>query len=88
MADSIQIGGCVQLSDGRIGRVRERSGKGYKVRVLRQTSRTHQFVIVPAGDLKPMDCPKGWMSPAGYNRYLKTTLAKMRKRLGRRSPNK
>lgn len=80
MAKSITIGGCVKLPDGRIGRVRERSTKGYKVRVLRKTSRTHQFVVVPAEDLKAVSCPKGWMSPAGYNRYLKTTLEKMRKR--------
>ena len=78
---SIKIGGCVKLPDGRIGRVRERSGKGYKIRVQRKTSRTHQFVIVPAEKIKPVLCPKGWMSPAGYNRYLKTTLEKMRKRL-------
>ena len=81
MPRSIKIGGCVKLPDGRIGRVRERSGKGYKIRVQRQTSRTHQFVIVPAEKIKPVQCPKGWMSPAGYNRYLKTTLEKMRKRL-------
>jgi hypothetical protein len=80
MAKSITIGGCVKLPDGRIGRVRERSAKGYKVRVLRKTSRTHQFVVVPAEDLKIVSCPQGWMSPDGYNRYLKTTLEKMRKR--------
>ena len=83
MGLSIQIGGCVQLPDGRIGRVRERVVNGYRIRVLRKTSRTHQFVIVPTGKLKPVDCPQGWMSPKGYNRYLKTTLAKMRKRLAR-----
>jgi hypothetical protein len=30
-----------------------------------------------ATDLKRMACPKGWMSPNGYVRYLKVTLAKM-----------
>jgi hypothetical protein len=29
-----------------------------------------------------VDCPKGWMSPDGYARYLETTLAKMRQRQG------
>jgi hypothetical protein len=29
---------------------------------------------------EPVECPKGWMSPEGYNRYLKTTLAKLRAR--------
>jgi hypothetical protein len=33
-----------------------------------------------AMDLRRVDCPKGWMSPAGYGRYLKVTLAKMRQR--------
>jgi hypothetical protein len=80
MSRLVKIGGCVKLPDGRIGRVRERSAKGYKVRVQRKTSRTHQFVVVPAEKVKPVQCPKGWMSPIGYNRYLKTTLEKMRKR--------
>jgi len=31
-------------------------------------------------DLRRVDCPKGWMSPAGYLRYLRVTLAKMRQR--------
>ncbi len=36
-----------------------------------------------AGELKRVDCPKGWMSPGGYVRYLKVTLAKMRQRKAR-----
>jgi hypothetical protein len=80
MSRLVKIGGCVKLPDGRIGRVRARSAKGYKVRVQRKTSRIHQFVVVPVEKLKPIQCPKGWMSPTGYNRYLKTTLEKMRKR--------
>lgn len=80
MAKSIEIGGCVTLPDGRIGRVRGRVAKGYKIRVQRKTSRTHQFVVVAAADLEPVHCPKGWMSSKGYNHYLKITLAKMRKR--------
>ncbi len=80
MPRSVKIGACVKLPDGRIGRVRERLARGYKVRVQRKTSRTHQFVVVAAKKLKPVHCPNGWMSPDGYNRYLKITLAKMRKR--------
>lgn len=76
----MKIGGCVKLSDGRIGRVRLHLARGYKIRVQRKTSRTHEFVVVAASKLKPVHCPKGWMSPEGYNRYLKITLAKMRKR--------
>ena len=33
-----------------------------------------------AKDLTRVDCPKGWMSSAGYLRYLRVTLAKMRQR--------
>ncbi len=73
-------GVCVAIPDGRIGRVRERSGERYKVRVRRATSRSHQFLVFFASDLKPVNCPKGWMSPSGYTRYLKVTLAKMRQR--------
>jgi hypothetical protein len=73
-------GDCVAIPDGRIGRVRERAADQYKVRVRRQTSTAHQFLAFSAADLKQVDCPKGWMSPDGYNRYLKATLAKMRER--------
>jgi hypothetical protein len=50
----------------------------YKVRVRRATSETHQFLWFQAQELEPVECPAGWMSPTSYNRYLKTTLAKMR----------
>jgi hypothetical protein len=39
--------------------------------------------MFPAGDLQRVDCPKGWMSPEGYVRYLKVTLAKMQQRQAR-----
>ena len=88
MAGRIRVGDCVRIPDGRIGRVRESSKGKYRVRVRRTTSATHQFLMFAAADLKPADCPKGWMSPAGYTRYLKTTLAKMRQRQSRsRKPN-
>jgi hypothetical protein len=74
------LGDCVQIPDGRIGRVREFSKGKYRVRVRRMTSATHQFLTFSATDLRRVDCPKGWMSPAGYARYLKVTLAKMRQR--------
>lgn len=75
------IGSCVKIPDGRIARVREKKGNKYKIRVKRKTSETHQFLILDAKDLKPVACPKGWMSREGYNRYLKKTLAKMKARL-------
>ncbi len=80
---NIRNGDCVRIPDGRIARVREKSGGRYKVRVRRPTSATHQFLWFPAAELKPAACPTGWMSPTGYNRYLKTTLAKMRQRMKR-----
>lgn len=77
-----RVGDCVALADGRIGRVREVAGRTCRVRVRRATSATHQFLTFACGDLKPAACPAGWMSPAGYRRYLTATLAKMRERRG------
>jgi len=73
-------GDCVRIPDGRIGRVRAIEHAGYRVRVLRSTSKTHQFLVFKAKRLKRVTCPKGWMSPEGYRSYLKPTLAKMRER--------
>ncbi len=75
---NIQPGDCVQIPDGRIGRVRDRTDDTYRVRVRRKTSQAHQFLQLPEQELKSVPCPKGWMSPEGYNRYLKETLAKMK----------
>jgi hypothetical protein len=83
MTQTFRVGDCVRIPDGRIGRIREVSGGKYRVRVRRATSATHQFLRLTAGDLKRVNCPKGWMSPEGYLRYLKATLAKMRQRQAR-----
>jgi hypothetical protein len=83
MARTFRVGDCVRIPDGRIGRVRDVSGRKYRVRVKRATSATRQFQVFAAGDLKRVDCPKGWMSPEGYVRYLEVTLAKMRQRQAR-----
>jgi hypothetical protein len=80
MARSIRLADCVRLPDGRVGRVRALSGDGILVRVRRRTSQTHQLLRLPAGKLRRIACPDGWMSPAGYARYLRVTLAKMRER--------
>jgi hypothetical protein len=80
MAGRFVVGDCVRIPDGRIGRVREVTGRRYKVRVRRDTSRTHRFVEFAAEDLERVDCPKGWMSPEGYARYLDSTLAKLKER--------
>ncbi len=76
-------GDCVRLPDGRIARVRECRARTCRVRVRRTTSRTHQFLELPVGELTRVECPKGWMSPSGYERYLAVTLAKMHERKGR-----
>ena len=76
-------GDCVRLPDGRIARVRERHGALVRVRVRRRTGSTHQFLKCPVKTLKPVTCPKGWMSPDGYRRYLRVTLRKMRERIER-----
>jgi hypothetical protein len=84
MVSSIGAGDCVRIPDGRIGRVRNTVGSAYRVRVRRKTSQSHQFLMFAAKDLKRVDCPKGWMRPAGYLRYLRVTLAKMRQRQERK----
>ncbi|MGI8546241.1 MAG: hypothetical protein ACR2M1_02740 [Gemmatimonadaceae bacterium] len=77
---AIEHGACVKIPDGRIARVRDGADGAYRVRVKRKTSKSHTFLELHERDLTAVDCPKGWMSPAGYRRYLKTTLEKMRVR--------
>ena len=74
------VGDCVRIPDGRIGRVRSVSGAMHRVRVKRRTSETHEFIALPGKAVEWVKCPKGWMSPGGYVRYLRTTLAKMGER--------
>ncbi len=83
MARTFCVGDCVRIPDGRLGRVRDVSGGKYRVRVRRAASTTHQFLMFAARNLKRVDCPRGWMSPEGYVRCLKATLAKMRQRQAR-----
>ncbi len=80
MPKNIRPGDCVKLPDGRVARVREGARGTYRVRVRRKTSKTHQFLKFPGAKLRKVPCPKGWMSPAGYERYLKVTLEKARER--------
>lgn len=77
---TIRAGDCVRVPDGRIGRVRNASGDQYRVRVRRETSNTHQFLMFRRKELVWVDCPKGWMGREGYLRYLRVTLAKLRQR--------
>jgi hypothetical protein len=80
MGRRFTVGDCVRVPDGRIGRVRAVEAGRYRVRVQRPTSKTHQFLVLRAGELSRVKCPSGWMSPDGYRRYLKPTLAKLRQR--------
>ena len=80
MAARFEVGDCVKVPDGRIGRVRGRVGRKLRVRVRRRTSETHQFLLLAPGEVRKVVCPRGWMSPDGYRRYLRPTLAKMRAR--------
>lgn len=84
MGRPIRVGDCVRLSDGRTGRVRATLRNTMRVRVRRKTSVTHQFITVRTTTIRRVECPKGWMSPRGYARYLRVTLGKMRTRLARR----
>lgn len=88
MAARFKLGDCAQIPDGRVARVREVAGGKCRVRVMRKTSHTHQFLWFPMKDLERVVCPKGWMSEEGYVRYLKATLAKMRKRQAGRKRSK
>jgi len=80
MGKRYAVGDCVRVPDGRIGRIRALERGAYRVRVQRTTSKTHQFLHLAASALESVACPPGWMSPAGYRRYLEPTLAKMRAR--------
>lgn len=87
MSHRFAVGDCVRVPDGRIGRVREVQAGQCRVRVQRRTSKTHQFLMLHASELSPVECPAGWMSPDGYRRYLEATLAKLRERQSRIRPS-
>ncbi len=76
----VRPGDCVRIPDGRIARVRDEVDGKVRVRVRRRTSKTKQFLWLATDEVQRVDCPGGWMSPEGYNRYLAETLAKMRAR--------
>jgi len=80
MGETIHQGDCVRIPDGRVGRVREEHDGRWRVRVRRKTSKSHQFLMFTPGELERVSCPRGWMSPEGYNRYLSETLANLRAR--------
>lgn len=79
----IQPGDCVRIPDGRLGRVREVTADGCKVRVRRPSGHSDEFVDLAERDLEITTCPKGWMTPAGYLRYLAGVHAALRERQAR-----
>jgi hypothetical protein len=81
MIKAIKAGDCVRLLDGRIGRVRNSQKNGYRVRVARKNSNSHQLLWLTEEEITKIQCPDGWMSPEGYNRYIRKTLAKMKQRM-------
>ena len=81
MTKVINAGDCVKIPDGRIARVRDICKNEYRVRVRRKKSRYHQFLKFTRRELVKVQCPRGWMSPKGYNRYLEKTLIKMKKKM-------
>ncbi len=80
MADKFTVGDCVRVPDGRLGRLRARVSAGWRVRVRRVSGSGNQFLVLSPDQLRRVSPPKGWMTPAGYRRYLKATLAKRRAR--------
>lgn len=80
----VDLGDCVKIPDGRIGRVRARENNLWKIRVKREKSNSHKFMYFRTNELKVINCPKGWMSPEGYNSYVEKTLYKMKKRLSKK----
>jgi hypothetical protein len=79
MTELISSGDCVRIPDGRIRR--DIIKKEYLVRVRRKNTKNHQFLKFIIEEVTKVQCPKCWMSPEGYNRYLKETLSKMNKRM-------
>lgn len=64
----LKPGDCVQVPDGRPGRVRQRCGDRYRIRVRRTGSGSDEFLLLPRRELRRIDPPAGWMSREGYNR--------------------
>jgi hypothetical protein len=68
MATTFRRGECVRVPDGRPGRIREARGDTIRVRVRKRGGTTDEILAFPPWDLKAIEPPAGWMSPAGYNR--------------------
>jgi hypothetical protein len=59
MTKNIYPGDCVEIPDGRIARVSDIIEGVYRVRVRRNTSKSHQFLEFQKEELINVTCPKG-----------------------------
>ncbi|MEO8190101.1 MAG: hypothetical protein ABI682_07140 [Acidobacteriota bacterium] len=75
----MKTGECVRVPDGRPGRVRAHRAGKFSVRVRREGKTTNELLTFAAAQLKRIDPPEGWMTPAGYNRRV---AAQKRRRRG------
>src|SRR5262245_30785614 len=57
MSRRFNIGDCVRMPDGGVGRVGAVEAGRYRVRVRRRTSETHQFLLFPGGGHSRVQCP-------------------------------
>ena len=80
MLAKITVGDCVRVPGGRLGRVRARVAAGWRVRVRRHSGTSNEFLVLLPSQMRRIPTPKGWMTPIGYRRYLKATLARLRLR--------
>lgn len=66
----LRAGDCVKVPDGRAGRIREKEGAKWRVRVRRRGGTTDELLLFSSRELRRIEPPAGWMSPEGYNRRL------------------
>ncbi len=77
---SLRPGDCVRVPDGRPGRVRDRRGDKYRIRVRRVGGTSDEFLLLPRRELVRIDPPAGWMSLEGYNRRVAAVKRNARSR--------
>lgn len=78
----VKAGDCVRIPDGRPGRVREREGAKFLVRVRRRGQTSNELLLFGSRDLRKIEPPSGWMTAEGYIHRLAAArrLGKKRRR--------
>ena len=56
-------------------------GKKSRTKFEPDIGESHRLPWLIQGEVTKIQCPDGWMSPEGYNRYVRKTLSKMKQRL-------